>query len=76
MNEDYLKRGYSQTFEKNPNERKIPYLSQFDMNSYVEGISANLIQGGIIKSNDGKLIIDLEAGHISYSDGVTTTDII
>lgn len=76
MNEDYLKRGYSPTFEKLPNERKIPYLSQFDVSSYIEGISGGLIQGGIIKSNDGKLVIDLEAGHITYSDGITETTIV
>lgn len=50
-------------------------MSAFDMSSYVEGISANLLTGGIIKSNDGKLTINLTTGHIIYNDGITTTTI-
>lgn len=73
---DYLNRGYSATFEKESNERKIPFLSQFDVESYIEGITANLIKGGVIQSNDGKLKIDLDNGTITYNDGITTTDIV
>lgn len=74
--DDYIKRGYSKTFEKDANERKIPFLSQFDVKSYIEGIPADLINGGIIQSVDGKLKIDLDNGTITYNDGITETSII
>lgn len=75
-NKDYLKRGYTKTFEKESNERKIPFLSQFDVQSYIEGVPADLLHGGVIKSRDGKLKIDLDNGTITYDDGITVTDII
>jgi len=75
-NKDYLNRGYSVTFEKDPNERKIPYLSKYDVQSYIEGIPGDMIQGGVLKSIDGKLKIDLTTGHITYSDGITETTIV
>lgn len=75
-NKDYKNRGYSDTFEKSPNERKIPFMSQFDIESYIEGIPGGRINGGIITSIDGKLKIDLVNGHISRTDGTTTTVII
>lgn len=76
MDKNYVERGYSQTFEKISNERKIPFLSEFDVQSYIEGLPGGLISGGVITSKDGKLKIDLEAGTITYSDGITTTVII
>lgn len=75
-NKDYLNRGYSVTFEKDANERKIPYLSKYDVQSYIEGIPAGMIQGGVLESIDGKLKIDLTTGHITYNDGLTETVII
>lgn len=76
MDKKYKDRGYSDTFEKITEGKKIPYLSQFDVESYIEGLPGALIHGGIIKSNDGKLEINLETGSITYNDGVTTTVII
>lgn len=72
----YRGRGYSENFQRIVEDKKIPYLSSFDMTSYVEGISANLIQGGVITSKDGKLKIDLENSTITYDDGLTTTELI
>ena len=78
----YLDRGYSIYFEREfidrlqaPN-RKLPYLSSFDMDSYVEEVSATKLSGGIIQSKDGKLKINLEEGTIRYNDGITETVVI
>ena len=76
LNKNYKDRGYSATFEKEFNERKIPFMSQFDVESYIEGITANLIKGGKIQSNDGKLTINLEDGTIKYFDGITETVVV
>lgn len=75
--DSYKDRGFSDTLERiQQDDKKIPYMSEFDIDSYIQGISASLIRGGIIKSNDGKLTIDLENGHITYSDGITVVAII
>lgn len=67
-NKPYTKRGYDSFFRKEfgGKPKKIPYLTSFDVDSYVEEISANRISGGIVKSKDGKLVIDFEAGTIMY----------
>lgn len=72
----YLDIGFSKTFERVSDEKKIPYMNEFDVQSYIEGVSANLLQGGEIKSRDGKLTIDLEGGHITYNDGITENELI
>lgn len=76
MDKTYKDRGYSDTFEKAPTERKIPFMTKFDVQSYLEGIPAGLLQGGVIKSVDGKLTIDLDNGTIYYDDGVDITTLI
>lgn len=35
-------------------------------------ISGNDVQGGVLTSNDGQLVIDLNASTINYSDNATT----
>lgn len=72
--DSYKDRGFSDTLEKNPVEKKIPYLSSADMESYVEGIPGELIQKGRTTSNDGKMVIDLDKGTITKTDGITETD--
>ena len=71
------KKGYNKFFEKEFNDpskirleekrRKIPYLSSFDMDSYLEEMSSSKLSGGIIRSKDGKLLINLETGDITYN---------
>ena len=74
--DDYKKRGYSDQFEKTFGEKKIPRLTSFDVDSYIQEISANRLSGGIIYSKDKKLKIDLDNGTITYNDGITETTIV
>lgn len=76
QNTDYKTQGYSEQFEKPLGSKKLPYVTPFDVNSFIQSIPANKIVSGIIKSNDGKLQINLDKGTITYSDGITTTVII
>lgn len=78
---NYLDRGYNTFFEKEfvrerKEDRKLPFISSFDMDSFLEEVSATKLSGGIIKSKDGKLTINLEDGTIKYFDGITETVIV
>lgn len=66
MDKSYKNRGFNEYFEKTIGEKKIPYLSSFDVDSYIEEISSSKLSGGIIKSDDGKLVIDLINGTLTY----------
>lgn len=59
-------KGFNQFFERSMGERKLPFINSFDMNSFLEEMSASKLSGGIIKSKDGRLEVNLDEGRITY----------
>jgi hypothetical protein len=74
--QSYKGRGYTEHFEKPFGEKKIPRLTSFDVDSYIQEISGNRLLGGIIYSKDKKLQINLDEGTVIYDDGITKTVIV
>ena len=66
MSSDKLREDYNDFFERPFKGKKIPNLSSEDVDSYIQEISGNRLSGGIIKSKDGKLVINLESGELTY----------
>jgi len=60
------KTGHNEYFERPFNKRKLPFISSFDMGSFLEEMSGSKLSGGIIKSKDGKLVINLDKGTLEY----------
>ena len=59
--------GHNEYFEREFRKRKLPFISSFDMGSYLEEMSGSKLSGGIIKSKDGKLVFNLDEGTLKYS---------
>ncbi len=73
---DYTQLGFNNSFQRAEqiqqiSSGQIPTMSPYTVNSIIQGLSASKIKGGILQSNDGKLLIDLNLGTIKYNDGVT-----
>lgn len=72
---DYTDLGFDIYFNRELKEYKIPQLTEEDVNKAIQTISANKIDSGVLRSKDGSLIINLEDGTITKSDGATITEI-
>lgn len=58
--------GHNEYFEREFRKRKLPFITSFDMGSYLEEMSGSKLSGGIIKSKDGKLVMDLNNSTLKY----------
>jgi len=68
-NQTYEDIGYSKFFKRSLNIPENNQISEYEVDSTIQGISANKVQGGLIVSQNGKLKIDLDQGILTYNDG-------
>lgn len=69
---DYLDAGFDSNMLRRQ-KRDDPTVSQYEFNSNYDGFQADKVQGGIMTSLDGKLVINLNTGEIAYNDGAVDT---
>ena len=65
--------GFDDSFERKKKmvrQDEIPQISPFTADSVFTEIPGSKISRGIIKSQNGKLEIDLDNGTLTYNDGV------
>ena len=72
---NYEEAGFNQFFRREEPTKKIevadlPEISTEDFGSLFQEVSGSKIRGGVLRSRDGRLTIDLENGKMTYNNGV------